>query len=74
MSVIRKASLDYHATAREVGEDNAARSAARAAGKAVATTHIGTISLGAAQYALRAIYRASSESDAHPAVADEQEL
>ncbi|MFX1312359.1 MAG: putative immunity protein, partial [Promethearchaeota archaeon] len=29
MAVIRKASLDAHAAAREVGEDNAARSAAR---------------------------------------------
>jgi len=29
MAVIRKASLDSHAAAREVGEDNTARSAAR---------------------------------------------
>ena len=39
MAVIRKASLDAHAAAREVGEDNPARSAARAAGQAVATAH-----------------------------------
>ena len=32
MAVIRKASLASHAAAREVGEDSAARSAARAAG------------------------------------------
>ena len=31
MSVIRKASLDSHAAAREVGKNNSARSAARAA-------------------------------------------
>jgi hypothetical protein len=37
MAVIRKASLDAHAAAREVGEDNPARSAARAAGQAVAS-------------------------------------
>jgi len=34
MAVIRGASLAYHAAAREVGEDNAARSVARAAGQA----------------------------------------
>src|SRR5690349_5628727 len=33
MAVIRKASLDSHAAAREVGEDSPARSAARAAGQ-----------------------------------------
>src|SRR5438094_10661961 len=33
MADIRKASLAAHAAAREVGEDNAARSAARAAGQ-----------------------------------------
>lgn len=32
MAVIRKASLDAHAAAREVGEDNPARSGARACG------------------------------------------
>ena len=46
MEVIRKASLDSHAAAREVGEDNAARSAARAAGQAVATAHVPTHSIG----------------------------
>src|SRR2546425_10276109 len=40
MAVIRKASLDSHAAAREVGADNAARSAARATGQAVATAHV----------------------------------
>ncbi len=40
MAVIRKASLDAHAAAREVGEDDPARSAARAAGQAVATAHV----------------------------------
>src|SRR5215470_2306524 len=48
MAVIRKASLDAHAAARDVGEDNPARSAARAAGQAVATTHVPLHSLGAA--------------------------
>ena len=40
MADIRKASLDSHAAAREIGEDNAASSVARAAGQAVATAHI----------------------------------
>jgi len=39
MAVIRKASLDAHAAARGVGENSPARSAARAAGQAVATAH-----------------------------------
>lgn len=57
MSVIRKASLDSHAAARDVGEDNSAKSAARAAGQAVATAHVKTHAIGAAIYALQAIYR-----------------
>jgi len=64
MAVIRKAALASHAAAREVGEDNAARSAARAAGQAVATAHVPTHSIGAANYALQAIHRATNSSDA----------
>ncbi len=71
MAVIRKASLDSYAAAREVGEDNAVRSAARAAGQAVATAHVPTHSIGAAIYALQAIHRASCDADA--AVAKERE-
>lgn len=63
MAVIRKASLDSHAAAREVGEDNSARSAARAAGQAVATAHVKTHSIGAAIYALQAIYRETGSED-----------
>jgi len=73
MAVIRKASLASHATAREVGEDNAARSAARAAGQAVATAHVPTHSMGSAIYALQAIYRATQSSDADAAIAKERE-
>ena len=73
MADIRKASLASHAAAREVGEDNAARSAARAAGHAVATAHVPTHSIGAANYALQAIHRATSASDADAAVAKERE-
>lgn len=73
MGAIRKASLDSHAAAREVGEDNAARSAARAAGQAVATAHVPTHSIGSAIYALQAIHRTTNASDAHVAVTKERD-
>ena len=73
MTVIRKASLNSHAAAREVGEDNAARAAARAAGQAVATAHVPTHSIGAAIYALQGIHRASNPIDADAAVARERD-
>jgi hypothetical protein len=73
MADIRKASLAAHAAAREVGEDNAPRSAARAAGQAVATAHVPTHSIGAANYALQAIHRAAKPSDADAAVAKERD-
>ena len=72
MAVIRKASLDSHAAAREVGEDNPARSVARAAGQAVATAHVPTHAIGGAMYALQAIHRATNSSDADAAVAKER--
>ncbi len=73
MKVIRKASLDSHAAARAVGEDNPARAAARAAGQAVATAHVYTHAIGAANYALQAIHRASSAAAADAAVASERD-
>ncbi|MFX1317652.1 MAG: putative immunity protein [Promethearchaeota archaeon] len=73
IAVIRKASLDAHAAAREVGKDSAARSAARAAGQAVATAHVSTHSIGSAIYALQAIHRATNVTNAHAAVATERE-
>lgn len=73
MHTIRWASLDSHAAAREVGEDNAARSAAHAAGQAVATAHVPMHSLGAANYALQAIHRANNFPEAEAAVAKECE-
>jgi hypothetical protein len=60
LSVIRKASLDAHAAAREVGYDNPARSAARAAGQAVATAHVAQHAYGPAIYAQQAIFRATN--------------
>ncbi len=73
MAVIRQASLASHAAARELGEDNAARSAARAAGQAVATAHVPTHAPGAANYALQAVHRAASPSDADAAAASERD-
>ena len=73
MVIIRKASLDAHEAAREIGEDNAARSTARAAGHAIATTHVKTHSIGAAIYVLQAIHRATNSSDSDTAVAKERE-
>ncbi len=73
MADIRKASLASHAAAREVGEDNAARSAARAAGQAVATAHVPAHSIGAANYTLQTIHRATHSSDAGAAIAKERE-
>lgn len=72
MAVIRKSSLDSHTAAREVGDDNPARSAARAAGQAVATAHVPKHAYGSAIYAQQAIYRASSPSEADSAVAKER--
>lgn len=73
MAIIRKASLDSHAAARKVGEDNPARSAARAAGQAVATAHVRTHAIGPAQYALQAIHRATHAEDVDAAIAAERE-
>lgn len=64
MAVIRKAALDSHAAARDVGEDSPARSAARAAGQAVATAHVPSHAYGPAIYGQQAIYRATSSMDA----------
>ncbi|MFX1510772.1 MAG: putative immunity protein [Promethearchaeota archaeon] len=73
MAVIRKAALDTHAAAREVRQDSAAHSSARAAGHAVATAHVPTHSIRAAIYALQAIHRATSSTNVDDAVTKERE-
>ncbi len=73
MADIRKASLLSHAAAREIGKDNVARSTARAAGQAVATAHVSTHSIGAANYALQAIYRATNSYDSDLAIDKERD-
>lgn len=73
MAVIRTASLASHAAAREVGVDTPARSAARAAGQAVATPHVPAHSFGAALYARQAVWRAAEPDEAEAAVATERD-
>ena len=73
MAVIRKASLDAHAAAREAGEDSPARSAARAAGQAVATAHVPRHAYGPAIYAQQAVCRATDSSQAEAAAAKERD-
>ena len=73
MKVIRKAALDAHAAAREVGEDSPARSAARAAGQAVSSAHAGKHALAAASYCLQAVHRANTPEKAVESVARERE-
>jgi hypothetical protein len=73
MVVIRRASLDAHAAARDVGADTSARSAARAAGQAVATAHVPRHAYGPAVYAQQAIYRAAEPAEADAAVARERD-
>src|SRR4030042_870929 len=63
MSDIRGTSLAAHAAAREAKENNAACFAARAAGQAVATTHVPQHAFGAAYYALKAIAAANTDID-----------
>ena len=71
MSVIRSASLNAHAAAREIELESPARSAARAAGQAVTTAHVPAHALAAANYALQAICFASDPETAEAAVASE---
>lgn len=73
MAVIRKASLDSHAAAREVGEDSPARSAARAAGQAVATAHVPRHAYGPAIYGQQAVHRAADPAESDTAAAKERE-
>ena len=73
MAVIRKASLDSHSAARDVKDDDVARSVARAAGQAVATAHVPTHALAAAVYAATAIRDAAHPANADAATTKERE-
>ncbi|MBM9589752.1 hypothetical protein JWG41_04805 [Leptospira sp. 201903075] len=73
MAVVRKAALDSHATARKIEMDNPAKSVARAAGQAVATAHVKTHAIGAANYSLQAIHRANENADPDLSVQKERD-
>ena len=73
MPMVRGAALASHAAAREGGEDCAARSAARAAGQALAAAHVRTHAIAAAAYALQAIHRAADPAQAEKQVSDEKD-
>ena len=64
MADVRRVSLAAHAAAREVQDDDAARSTARAAGQAMATAHVPTHSIAAAIYAASAVRDATGSTDA----------
>lgn len=73
MAVIRKAALDSHSAARDVKDDDVARSAARAAGQAVASAHVPTHALAAAVYAATAVRDPAHLSNAEAATIEERE-
>ena len=62
MAVIRRASLDAHAAAKDAKEDYA-KYASHAAGQAVATAHVPTHALGSSVYAIRAVAAYSGDVD-----------
>ena len=73
MADVRRTSLAAHAAARGVQEDDAARSAARAAGQAMATAHVPTHALAAARYAATAVRDAAPSPDTESATTRERE-
>lgn len=73
MADIRYTSLAAHAAAREVQGVPAARSAARAAGQALATTHVPSHAIAAAIYAATAVRDAASPADAGHATTSERD-
>lgn len=72
MRVIRRASLEAHAAAKEVKHLPAACSAAHAAGQAVATAHVAQHAYGGAMYALKAIAADGDRNDAMDRVLSER--
>lgn len=73
MSIIRQASLDAHASAKDAKDDNAACYAAHAAGQAVATAHVPQHAYGGEYYALKALV-ASNPNNQESVVAEELKL
>lgn len=73
MADVRRTSLAAHAAAREVPEYEPARSAARAAGQALATAHVPAHAIVAARYAATAVRDAATAADAERATIQERE-
>jgi hypothetical protein len=73
MAAIRGSSLAAHAAARSVIEDDVARSAARAAGQAVAAAHVGAHAIAAARYAATAVWAVAGSGEADSAALRERE-
>jgi hypothetical protein len=73
MADVRNTSLAAHAAARDVMDDNPARSAARAAGQALATAHVPAHALAAAIYAATSARDAAGPADAGSAATRERE-
>ena len=73
MADIRKIALATHAAAREVKDEKAACSAARAAGHALATAHVRTHAIAAAMYTATALRDAVEPAHAEVATDKERE-
>ena len=73
MADVRRTSLAAHAAARDVQAGDPARSAARAAGQAMATAHVPLHAIAAAIYAATAVRDAASPPDADRAAIQERE-
>lgn len=73
MAEVRKTALAAHAAAREAKKNDAARSAARAAGHSVATAHVPTHSIAAAIYSATAVRDSTDSADADEAALRERE-
>jgi hypothetical protein len=72
MKDVRNASLAAHKAAHDVEDNDAARSAAHAAGQALATAHVARHSVAAAIYAATAARDGAGAADANTAVAEER--
>jgi len=72
MAEVRRVALAAHAAAREVEDDDAARSAARATGQALATAHVPAHAIAAAIYAATAVRDSADSSDADAATVEER--
>jgi len=73
MADVRNIAMAAHAAAREVQDDDPARSVARAAGQALATTHVPGHAVAAAVYAATAVRDSVEAINPYAAVIQERE-